>query len=146
RRRRSPLRILRWTVLALVLVVVAGAVGGYLWANSGRNKIETVDGSAQLSDGSSGTNYLLVGSDNGKEPDEQREGVAGARSDTIMVLNIKGGKAKMLSLNRDLFVTNPATGEKGRLNATYNAGPANLIQAVTSNFGIPIDRYIEIDF
>ena len=25
-------------------------------------------------------------------------------------------------------------------------GPANLIDAVTKNFGIPIDRYIEIDF
>jgi hypothetical protein len=41
---------------------------------------------------------------------------------------------------------NPATGEEGRLNATYNAGPANLIAAVTQNFGIPIDRYLEIDF
>ena len=52
----------------------------------------------------------------------------------------------MLSLNRDLWVANPATGENGRLNATYHAGPANLIQAVTENFGIPINHYIEIDF
>ena len=52
----------------------------------------------------------------------------------------------MLSLNRDLWVANPATGENGRLNATYNAGPSNLIQAVTENFGIPINHYIEIDF
>lgn len=146
RRRRSPARVLRWTSLAVVVLLVAGVVGGYLWANSVFQKIEKVDVSAELSGGSSGTNYLLVGSDNGKEPDEQREGVAGARSDTIMVLNIDGGRARTLSLNRDLFVTNPATGEPGRLNATYNAGPANLVRAVTENFGIPVDRYIEIDF
>lgn len=146
RRRRSPWRIVRWTALVLVLLVVAGAIGGYLWANSIFQKIETVEVSDQLSSSSSGTNYLLVGSDNGKEGEEQREGVAGARSDTIMILRIADGKARMLSLNRDLWIDNPATGEEGRLNGTYNAGPANLVQAVTQNFGIPIDRYIEIDF
>jgi LCP family protein required for cell wall assembly len=92
-----------------------------------------------------GTNYLLVGSDNGAEG-EGRAGIDGSRSDTIMVLRIDGGQARMLSLNRDLWVQNPATGQNGRLNATYNAGPANLVQAVTENFAIPIHRYLEIDF
>ena len=142
---RSKRRIIAWSALALVLVLIGVTVGGYLWANSVFNRIEKVDVTAQLSHGS-GTNYLLVGSDNGRTGADQRKGVAGARSDTIMVLRVQGGTAKMLSLNRDLFVTNPATGQKGRLNATYNAGPANLVQAVTSDFGIPIDRYIEIDF
>lgn len=144
-RRRAPRHLLRWSALALVIVLVAGTIGGYLWANSVFDRIEKVAVSEELSHGS-GTNYLLVGSDNGKEPDERREGIAGARSDTIMVLRIEGDSAKMLSLNRDLFITNPATGQGGRLNATYNAGPANLIAAVTSAFAIPIDRYIEIDF
>lgn len=144
-RRRSTKRILGWSALVLVIVLIAGAVGGYLWANSVFNKIEKVEVADQLSHGS-GTNYLLVGSDNGKEPDEQREGVAGARSDTILILRMQGDSAKMLSLNRDLFVTNPATGQPGRLNATYNTGPANLVEAVTDSFGIPVDRYIEIDF
>lgn len=144
-RRRSRLRILGWSALAVVVLLVVGAVGGYLWAKSVFDKIDKVDVSAQLSHGS-GTNYLLVGSDNGKQGGVQREGVQGARSDTIMILRVQDGKAKMLSLNRDLFVDNPATGEKGRLNATYNAGPANLVAAVTRNFQIPIDRYIEIDF
>ncbi|MBA3281136.1 MAG: LCP family protein [Acidimicrobiia bacterium] len=144
-RRRSRKRILAWSGLAVVIVLVAGVVGGYLWADSVFDKIDKVDVSAQLSHGS-GTNYLLVGSDNGKEGGEQREGIQGARSDTIMILRVQDEKAKMLSLNRDLFVDNPTTGQKGRLNATYNAGPSNLIAAVTQNFQIPIDRYIEIDF
>ncbi|MCB0971504.1 MAG: LCP family protein, partial [Acidimicrobiales bacterium] len=146
RRKRRVGRIVAWSAVGLVLLLIAGIVGGYLWANSIFQKIETVDVSAQLSDSPSGTNYLLVGSDNGRTDADQREGVEGARSDTIMVLHIEDGEGKMLSLNRDLWVANPATGENGRLNATYNAGPANLVQAVTENFAIPIDRYIEVDF
>ena len=145
KRPRSVGRIVRRTAIGLVVLLLALGVGGYLWASSIFNKIEKIDPAGQLSHGS-GTNYLLVGSDNGRTAADQRPGVAGARSDTIMVLRIQGGHAKMLSLNRDLWVTNPATGQKGRLNATYNSGPANLIKAVTQNFGIPIDRYIEIDF
>jgi len=151
RRRRSKRRILGYGSLVVVILVLAASVGGYLWAKSVFDKIEKVDVAAQLSHGSSGTNYLLVGSDNGRTATDQRAGVTGSRSDTIMVLNIKGGKAKMLSLNRDLWVDNPRTGQKGRINATYqdaqgNADPGNLITAVTQNFGIPIDHYIEIDF
>lgn len=145
RRQRSRKRIVGYTALALATLLVVGAVGAYLWADSVFDRIEKVDVSDQLADGS-GTNYLLVGSDNGREGGEQREGIDGARSDTIMVLRIEGGTAKMLSLNRDLVVTNPSTGGEGRLNATYNAGPANLVQAVTETFAIPIHRYVEIDF
>jgi len=147
RRRRRTGRILGIGAIVVVLLLVAGTVGAYLWANSIFQKIEKVDVSSQLSSGGGGaTNYLLVGSDNGREGEAQRENVEGARSDTIMVLRVEDGRATMLSLNRDLWVLNPATGENGQLNATYNSGPANLIQAVTENFGIPIHRYIEIDF
>ena len=150
---RAPKQKRRWgrivgvTALVMVIALIATSVLVYKWAESVFNDIEKVPVAAQLAPKHGGaTNYLLVGSDNGRQGGEQREGVAGARSDTIMVLRIEGGKAKMLSLNRDLWVANPATGENGRLNATYNAGPANLIQAVTENFGIPINHYIEIDF
>ena len=147
RRKRRWGRIIAITSAVLVVLVLLGGLLMYTWAKDIFDKIEKVPVASVLSDDTSaGTNYLLVGSDNGEEGGEQREGVQGRRSDTIMVLNVKDGKAKMLSLNRDLWVLNPATGENGRLNATYNAGPANLIQAVTENFGIPINHYIEIDF
>jgi LCP family protein required for cell wall assembly len=145
RRRRSRGRIVAWSALAVFGLLLVATIGGYLWASSVFNRIEKVDVSAQLR-GGSGTNYLLVGADNSRDADTQRPGVQGVRSDTIMVLRVEGGHAKMLSLNRDLWIDNPATGTKGRLNATYNQGPANLVQAVTQAFGIPIERYIEIDF
>jgi LCP family protein required for cell wall assembly len=147
RRRRRWGRIVAWTVVVSLLVVVAAGAWAYRRASQVFDSIEKVDVSAALTpQEGDATNYLLVGSDNGREGGEQREGVDGSRSDTIMVLRMEGGDAKMLSLNRDLWVDNPATGEPGRLNATYNAGPANLITAITENFGIPIHRYIEIDF
>ena len=147
RRKRRWGRIIGITSLVLVMLLLIASFVAYRWASDVFDKIEKVPVASVLSDDTSaGTNYLLVGSDNGEEGGAQREGVEGRRSDTIMVLNIKDGKAKMLSLNRDLWVANPATGENGRLNATYNAGPANLIQAVTENFGIPVNHYIEIDF
>ncbi len=147
RRKRRWGRIIGVTSLILVIALVASALFLYKWASDVFDKIEKVPVASVLSDDTSqGTNYLLVGSDNGEAGGEQRAGVEGRRSDTIMVLNVKDGKAKMLSLNRDLWVANPATGENGRLNATYNQGPANLIQAVTENFGIPVNHYIEIDF
>ena len=147
KKKRRVGRIIGITSVVVVILLLAATFSAYRWANSVFNKIEKVPVAAELSPKhAGGTNYLLVGSDNGRTASDQRAGVAGARSDTIMVLNIDHGKAKMLSLNRDLWVANPATGENGRLNATYNAGPANLIKAVTQNFGIPIDNYIEIDF
>lgn len=146
RRRRRPGRILAWVGVLLVAVLLLVGIGGYLWASRTFDRIETVDVSAQLTPHTGGpTNYLLVGSDNGAGG-AGREGIDGSRSDTIMVLRVDGSDATMLSLNRDLWVANPATGENGRLNATYNSGPANLIQAVTENFDIPIHRYLEIDF
>jgi LCP family protein required for cell wall assembly len=148
RPKRRVGRIVAW--VALVSVVTLVAVGAWAWqrANAVFDSIEKVDVSDVLSPPSGdGTNYLLVGSDNGRAGGEQREGVDGSRSDTIMVLRVgDDGSTTMLSLNRDLWVDNPASGEQGRLNATYNAGPANLIQAVTENFQIPVHRYIEVDF
>ena len=106
-RRRSRRRLVARTALVLVILLLGALVGGYLWASSVFDKIDKVDVSAALSSGS-GTNYLLVGADNSIGSGEQREGVNGVRSDTIMVLRVDGGTAKMLSLNRDLWVTNPA--------------------------------------
>jgi LCP family protein required for cell wall assembly len=144
-RRRRRGRFLGLSALAMVVLLLAGTVGAYLWANSVFDKIEKVDVSAELRHGGSGTNYLLVGADNGSGGDPSREGVDGIRSDTIMILNVQGSHARMMSLNRDLWVQTPE-GDHGRINGTYNKGPENLIKTIWLNYQIPIDRYIEIDF
>ena len=56
-------RRLRWRrVLAITAILLLLAmVGGYLWARSVWNRIDRVEVSQVLSDGGSGTNYLIVG-------------------------------------------------------------------------------------
>ena len=133
-------------MLVIALIAAAG-----LWAWHTVNGLYRVDvGDALSAQSGEAVNYLVVGSDSreGGDPDTEDGSttVSGRRSDTIIVLRTDGDRSTMMSIPRDLWATNPATGKSGRINATYNAGPANLVKAVTSNLGIPIHRYVEVDF
>jgi LCP family protein required for cell wall assembly len=128
---------------------------GYVWALVTFNRIEKVPVGELLDHGGSGTNYLIVGSDSrdGIDADDPNAGAfigpdapAGQRSDTILILRIESGRSLMLSIPRDLFVTLAETCEQGRINAAYNGGPGRLIQTIKDNLGIPIHRYLEVDF
>jgi LCP family protein required for cell wall assembly len=142
-------------VLVAVLLVLAVPLGLFVFGWWQYTKIPKVDVAAALSarGGRSGTNYLIVGTDSreGIAADDPNagaflaEGVGGSRTDTIMVLHLEGSSAQLMSVPRDLWVTDPSTGEKGRINSTFAAGPANLITAV-EQLGIPVDHYMEINF
>jgi LCP family protein required for cell wall assembly len=125
-------------------MVLLAIQGGWFYANRQFDKVEKVDvdvdGESVLAGDSGGTNWLLVGTD-------AREGTEGNRSDTMLVLRTGDGPAKLLSIPRDTLVPIPSQGgEVARINSAYNDGPVALIQAVQEGIGIPIDRYIEIDF
>jgi LCP family protein required for cell wall assembly len=147
---------LRWIVAFIVLLPLLLAAFGWWYASSKFNAIERVPVSSVLAAPSGdGTNYLIVGSDSrdavvaqgGTDPNVQpnEESPSGQRSDTMLVLRTTGDGALMMSVPRDLFVTLP-DGSEGRINGAYNDGPASLIQTIQSNLGIPIHRYIEVDF
>ena len=138
-------------VLVAFSVLVAGLFFFGWWQFS---RVERVDVARALSaGGGKGTNYLIVGSDSRQGISDTSpnsgaflgETVSGERTDTIMVLRIEGSKSYLLSIPRDLWVKNPATGEMGRINATYQSGPTALIQAVEA-LGIPVQHYMEINF
>ncbi|HEX6237816.1 MAG TPA: LCP family protein [Acidimicrobiales bacterium] len=88
-------------------------------------------------------NYLIVGSDN-------REGVDGKRTDTIMVLRVEPADetADLVSFPRDLVVQLAGTGRTGLINAAYSMddGEQVLIDTIRQNFGIPIHHYVEVGF
>lgn len=138
-------------VLLLVLAPVALLAFGW-WQYS---RIPTVDVASVLSPraGRQGTNYLIVGTDSREgisrnDPNAGAflaEDVSGTRTDTILVLHLEGSSSTITSVPRDLWVTDPATGQKGRINSTFAAGPKNLIRAV-EQLGIPVDHYLQIDF
>jgi len=143
---------LRWVaigvpVLVLVALVVVLARGFVAYRS-----IERVDLSAVLDPVSGDTvNYLLVGSDSreGLDPTLDIGGtgsVTGKRSDTIIVLRVGPDGSVMMSIPRDLWVTDARTGRQGRINGAYNAGPANLVATVKANLHVPVNHYMEVGF
>ena len=147
----------RWAAVALVVLLVVGLVGSYLYARSIFNRIDRVEVSESLTSASRGTNYLIVGSDS--RANVQGEGDAGfngaeapggERADTMMLLHLEGGKAQMLSIPRDLYLPIAGTDGSSKINAAYNAdlggGPTRLVDTITESLGIPVDRYMEVDF
>ena len=60
------------------------------------------------------------------------------------------GQVSVLSIPRDTVVTvagdTSEIGKYNRINATYNAGPDQLVQTIEANFGIPIEHVVQVDF
>jgi LCP family protein required for cell wall assembly len=152
-------RRLRWKrvfgILGILLVLMM--LGGYLYARSIFNRIDKVDLGDSLTSAESGTNYLIVGSDSRENVVEEgdagfngSEAPGGQRADTMMIVHLEGGKAQMLSVPRDLYLPIAGTDGSNKINASYNAdlggGPERLVDTITQSLGIPIDRYMEIDF
>jgi LCP family protein required for cell wall assembly len=145
-------------VVALVLIpaLLLGGLFAYGWVKY--DQIPKVDVSDAVKPAvGGGTNYLIVGTDSragitANDPNagailggQSAASFGGARTDSIMVLRIADGHQTLLSIPRDLYVTDPSTGKKDRINTTFASGPANLITAV-NQLGIPIQHYLEIDF
>ncbi|MCB2222791.1 MAG: LCP family protein [Actinobacteria bacterium] len=88
------------------------------------------------------TAVLIIGSDAG-----------GFRADVIMLALIpnRGGDLALVSLPRDLYLDDPCTGGRQRINAALNgcggvSGP-NLLAIVVEDFtGVPVDHFVLFDF
>lgn len=129
-------------VAALVLVVLlAWPVGLTIWANG---RIHSVAALSSLAD-TPGTTYLLAGSD--QRPVGEEDGTAGARSDTILLLQVPvSGPTALISLPRDSYVKIPGHGSS-KLNAAYSwGGPQLLVQTVEQLTGMKVDHYVEVGF
>lgn len=83
---------------------------------------------------------LLVGVDN--------EGGGRARTDTIMVAQYqpKNGKAKLISLMRDSYVSIPGYRNNKINTAFFLGGPELLRKTIKENFDIDIHYYALVDF
>lgn len=144
-------------ILAAVLVViVALTVGTGVWINSKLQRTDAIQNYDGRLGNTSGTNWLLVGSDSRAgltEADADRL-MAGelddtvGRTDTIMLVHLPtfGGQATMLSIPRDSYVDIPGYGQS-KINESFSlGGPALLQRTVEQATGIHIDHYAEIGF
>jgi LCP family protein required for cell wall assembly len=175
--------------LAALFAVLALAMTGGAWQwqsakNNMLNRIsaldpnsrDIVDANAQYGD----ENFLIVGVDSryGQNADMgagNTEDAGGARSDTIMLVNIPANRERVVAVSfpRDLNIEpmecepwNPETGEYGplyddetetygpdkvytetKLNSAYSfGGPKCLVKVVQKLSGLSVNRFMAVDF
>ncbi|MEU0751211.1 LCP family protein [Streptomyces albogriseolus] len=154
-------------LLTLAVLLVAGAGAAYwLWSDLDGN-INGVDINEAIGDDrpeklpTSGQNVLILGSDSraGDNAELKTGKIAGARSDTALVMHIPEGRtqAVAVSIPRDTLVTRPeckdadgstvAAAERVMFNSIYSqVGPACVVKTVEKMSGVRMDHYVEIDF
>ncbi|MGW2210572.1 LCP family protein [Streptomyces sp. NPDC001781] len=163
RRRRTG----RWVMLTLAVLVVAGAGTGYVMYSRLDGNITGLDLDKAIGDDrpaklpTSGQNVLVLGSDSraGANAGLGTGHVAGARSDTALVIHIPEGRkqAVAVSIPRDTLVTRPecvkddgtklSPANRVMFNSVYSAaGPACVVKTVEKMSGVRLDHFVEIDF
>jgi LCP family protein required for cell wall assembly len=137
---------------AVVTLSVGSVVATYLLIGQKLGQANRVDLVSLADAPSGGGNYLVVGSDSRAFVETDQERVAfgdegGQRSDTIMVIHAApgDGRSVVVSFPRDLLVDIPGEG-RSRINAAFNQGPDKIVETLSSNFGISIHHYLEVDF
>ena len=142
RRRRHYGRRIALALLVVVLLLIAWPFYLVSYGNSHLSHVEALSGATDTS----GTTYLIVGSDKRSEAQvEAGDPTEGQRSDTIMLLDIpSSGAPALVSLPRDSWVEIPGHGE-AKINAAYSlGGPQLLVQTVENLSGLTIDHYVEV--
>ena len=102
---------------------------------------ESVDDGLKFDD-KNVTNILLVGTDS------REKGNKRSRSDTNIIISINRDTKEiiMTSFMRDMYVQIPGAG-KQRINAAFIfGGPQLLFNTFSTNFGIYLDKYAQVDF
>jgi len=187
RRRHALMLFGRLMAAAIAAAALALTGGAYQWSASKNHRLNTisaldpqsrdiVDPNAQYGD----EDFLIVGMDSraGANSDMgagDTEDAGGARSDTVMLVNIPANRKRVVAVSfpRDLAITpfqceawNPDTGEYGplydsdtkkwgpryvytetKLNSTFSfGGPKCLVKEIQKLSGLSINRFIAIDF
>jgi LCP family protein required for cell wall assembly len=186
--RRRPILMAGRSMAALCAAVALAATGGaYQWSASKNHRLnvinaldpnsgDIVDPSGQYGD----EDFLIVGMDSrsGANADMgagDTEDAGGARSDTVMLVNIPANRKRVVAVSfpRDLAITpmqceawNPDTGKYGplydaktktwgskmvytetKLNSAFAfGGPKCLVKEIQKLSGLSINRFIAVDF
>jgi polyisoprenyl-teichoic acid--peptidoglycan teichoic acid transferase len=155
----SPGRVFLWRLtLALVVTTTAAAVGlaggtVMLEHKFSEAKSVKVDLDQELP---GATNILLLGSDSRAFVDDSADkssfgdtgAVGGQRADVIIIARVepKSRRGVLVSIPRDTLVHLPKYKGLQLINQSFEDGPQGVINAIKSNFGVPINHYAEIGF
>jgi len=136
----------RFRRFVIVTVLLIGALGiglyqlvGVVYNKMNYKEIVSVTDLPMQEEGV--VNILLIGNDS-------RENGEDGRSDAMILLSVskKTKTIYMTSLLRDMYVEIPGH-DGNRLNAAYAFGGAELLmETIEHNFGIPVNRYVLVNF
>ena len=144
-------RLVVFSVLGLVLVLVLGVVADYFYLGSKINHIHV----SNIQSANGPENILLVGSTNrcalkvqNKAYGLCQDGVNGINSDIVMIVHVNPATRQLalLSVPRDLFVPNARQSGANKIDAALYEGPSQLAAAIEEDFAIPINHYVELNF
>ncbi|OBK58829.1 LytR family transcriptional regulator [Mycobacterium gordonae] len=186
--RRRPILIAGRSMVALIALLSLVLTGGaWHWSSSKNNQLNTVSaldpGSADIVDPNAqygDENFLIVGMDsrlgaNANVGAGDTEDAGGARSDTVMLVNIPANRKRVVAVSfpRDLAINpiqceawnpedgkygpiyDPKTGKTGprmvytetKLNSAFSfGGPKCLVKVIQKLSGLSVNRFIAIDF
>jgi LCP family protein required for cell wall assembly len=139
--------------LALLLVVLLGGFGIYLYGNQLEGQVSRTDPFAQITGGRPASvvkgamNILMLGSDS-RNPDNDTTNADKSRSDTIILMHVQADHkhAYLISIPRDLYVPIPDHG-RDKINAAFAYGGLPLVIRTVEGFtDVHIDHVALIDF
>ncbi len=147
------------SLLGLVFLIAA-AGAAFLWYENNRiHRVDVKHLSTVRTEGEQKDveNILLIGSTTRCGLKQQNvafglcdQGVTGVNSDVVMILHLDPDhhRASILSIPRDTFVPNARPVGVNKIDAALGApeGPGQLIAAITDDFGIPIQHYVQLNF
>jgi LCP family protein required for cell wall assembly len=147
----TPLRVLKWLVIAAVAWLLLSIVLFIISAQIETGNLPSSASNALTSGGNmlfSADTILILGTDQrpagSKEPGAHTSD-AGSRTDTIMLWRIGGGVSRRLSIPRDTVANIPGHGT-AKINAAYAyGGPALAIQTVEQFTGVKINHVIVVN-
>jgi len=161
RKRHRGLRRALLICSLVVVVLIAGVVGYGFYLNSEVHRVDVKGLAAGETVGrTAGTeNILMVGSTSRCALKVQTpryglctQGVNGVNSDVIMILHLNPAvpSVSILSIPRTTFVPNSRKTGTGngayKIDAALYQGPTQLVAAIEEAFGIPIQRFVELNF
>lgn len=147
RRKIRWLSVLKWSALALVVVLIAVFIWGYIWLKTKESQMKIPGAEESLSDKREGqpVTTLVMGVDKGSvEGDESV-----ARADILMLVSVDpdSGKAAVISIPRDTRCTIPGYEGYHKINAAYAfGGPTLQIETVKAFTGVDINHFVVMDF
>lgn len=146
RRRIRWTSVLKWSALALAVILLASFTWGYIWLKGKESRMRIPGVQEALDPTAKGQpeTTLILGVDKGSVPGEER-----SRSDIMMLVsyNPATGKSAVISIPRDSRVQIPGREGYDKINAAHAyGGPRLAIRTVKDLTGLAINHYVEMDF